>query len=206
MAIQAVAPLQPNQQLNLRFELLSPRVRIDAQGRVAWANSSGQGGVQFLDLTPRAQRSLRDWLLIQMFSAAAISGRDSIFSALESELTFSADARPAIVVEPPVAEDYESPRVTWGLFSLTARSFSIFVDTLVLLCAVLLFSISSIAVMGALPAWPLAIALLLTASTIFVAVYQVLFSDFLCGATPGRRLALLASYPPGQEEEAQRFR
>jgi len=206
MAIQAVAPLQPDQQLNLRFELLSPRVRIDAQGRVAWANSSGQGGIQFLGLTPRVQRSLRDWLLIQMFSAAAISGRDSIFSALESELTFSAGARPAIVVEPTVAEDYESPQVAWGLFSLTARSFSIFVDTLVLLCAVLLFSISSIAVMGGLPAWPLAAALFLTVSTIFVAVYQILFSDFLCGATPGKRLAMLAATGTSQEEEAQRFR
>src|SRR5260370_32013081 len=123
MAIQAVAPLEPNQLLSVRFELLSPHVRIDAQGRVAWANSSGQGGVQFLDLTPRAQRSLRDWLLIQMFSAAAISGRDSIFSALESELTFSAVARPAILVEPPVAEDYKSPRFARGLFSPPLRRF-----------------------------------------------------------------------------------
>src|SRR5258708_12300111 len=52
MAIQAVAPLQPDQQLNLRFELLSPRVRIDAQGRVAWANSSGQAAIHFLGLPP----------------------------------------------------------------------------------------------------------------------------------------------------------
>jgi hypothetical protein len=205
MAIQAVGRLHPGQELDLRFDLIAPRVRVDARGRVAWADSGGQGGIQFLGLTPRMQRALRDWLLIQMLSAAAVSGRDCMFSAGEMELTFSAPARAAIVVEPAVADEMEPPRVEWGLFSLSARSFSIFVDALVLLCAVLVFAISSIAVMGGVPAWPLAAALLLTASTIFVAVYQVLFSDFLCGATPGKRLAGLAAAEP-QEDAAQRFR
>ena len=206
MAIQAVGRLQPGQELELRFDLIAPRVRVDARGRVAWADSSGQGGIQFLGVTARAQRALRDWLLIQMLSAAAVSGRDSMFSAGEMELTFSAPARGAIIIEPePVADEMELPRVEWGWFSLSARSFSIFVDGLVLLCAILVFAIGSIAVMGGVPAWPLAAALLLTAATIFVAVYQVLFSDWLCGATPGRRLAGLASAQP-QAEEAQRFR
>jgi hypothetical protein len=202
MAIQAVGRLQPGQELDLKFDLISPRVRVDARGRVAWADSGGQAGIQFLAVTPRVQRAMRDWLLIQMLSAAAVSGRDSMFSAAEMELTFSAPARAAIVVDPPVAE---SPRVEWGLFSLTARGFSIFVDVLVLACAVLVFAISSIVVMGGVPAWPLTTALLLTASTIFVAVYLTLFSDLLCGATPGRRLAGMAS-EPAQEEGVQRFR
>ena len=206
IAIQAVGRLHPGQELDLRFDLISPRVRVDARGRVAWADSSGQGGIQFVGMTPRMQRALRDWLLIQMFSAAAISGRDSMFSSGAMELTFSVPARAAIVVEPTIADELESPRVEWGLFSLSTRSFSVFVDAVVLLCAVLVFAISSIAVMGGVPAWPLAAALLLTAATIFVAVYQVLFSDWLCGATPGRRLAGLASNPAGGEEYSQRFR
>jgi hypothetical protein len=203
MAIQAVGRLHPGQEIELRFDLISPRVRVDARARVAWADSSGQGGIQFLGVTPRMQRALRDWLLIQMLAGAAVSGRDSMFSSGEMELTFSAPARAAIVVEPPIAE---SPRVDWGLFSLSERGFSIFVDALVLACAVLVFAISSIAVMGGVPAWPLAAALLLTAATIFVAVYQVLFSDWLCGATPGKRLAGMASSPADGEEYAQRFR
>jgi len=71
---------------------------------------------------------------------------------------------------------------------------------------VLLFSVSSLAVMGGLPDWPLSVALLITSSTIFVAVYSLLFSDLLCGATPGRRLALLASGRSNDAEPAQRFR
>jgi hypothetical protein len=79
-------------------------------------------------------------------------------------------------------------------------------DTVVLLCAVLLFSISSIAVMGGVPAWPLAVPLLITTATIFVAVYQILFSDSLCGATPGVRLARMASTSRENDEQAARFR
>ena len=52
----------------------------------------------------------------------------------------------------------------------------------------------------------LSAALLITSSTIFVAVYSLLFSDLLCGATPGRRLALLASGRSNDAEPAQRFR
>jgi hypothetical protein len=203
MAIQAVGRLQPGQEIDLRFDLISPRVRVDVRGRVAWADSNGQGGLQFLGVIPRVQRGLRDWLFIQMLAGAAASGRDSMFSSGEMELTFSAPGRAAIAVEPQIVE---SPRVEWGLLSLSARSFSVFVDAVVLLCAVLVFATSSIAVMGGVPPWPLAAALVLTASTIFVAVYQVLFSDWLCGATPGRRLAGLASNPADGEEYAQRFR
>jgi hypothetical protein len=207
MAIQAVGRLQPGQELDLRFDLMAPRVRVDARGRVAWADLSGQSGIQFLDMTPRMRRALRDWLLIQMFSAAAISGRDSMFAAGEMELTFSAPARTAIAVEPRLVGAVQNgARVEWGLFSLSARNFSIFVDTVVLTCAVLVFAISSIAVMGGVPAWPLAVALLITTSTIFVAVYQVMFSELLCGASPGKRMAGLAVNPPDGVEEAQRFR
>jgi hypothetical protein len=200
VAIQAVGRLQAGQELELRFDLISPRVRVEARGRVAWADPSGQAGVQFLNVIPRVQRALRDWLLVQMLSAAAVSGRDSMFS--EIELTFSAAARAAILVEPPISE---LPQVDWGLFSLSARSFSIFVDAVVLACAVLVFAISAIVAMGGVPAWPLGVAALLTATTIFVAVYLVLFSDWLCGATPGRRLAGMAC-EPAREEGVQRFR
>ncbi len=48
MAIQAVSPLYVNQQIFLRFDLPNPRVRLEAKGRVAWADPVGQAGVEFL--------------------------------------------------------------------------------------------------------------------------------------------------------------
>src|SRR6266700_8004213 len=55
MAIQAVGRLQPGQEVDLRFELISPRVRVDARGRVAWADWSGQAGIQFVGVSPRVE-------------------------------------------------------------------------------------------------------------------------------------------------------
>jgi hypothetical protein len=216
MAIHAVAPLHPDEAVNVVFELPAPRVRVNVKGRVAWSDSAGQAGIQFYDFIPQSRRALRDWLLIQIFATAAASGPGSIFApALQNgagnispRLSFSAASPAAIAfgVDAQAARDRDSPRVRWGLFSLPASRFSLYVDTLVVLCAILLFSITSIAIMGGLPAWPLATALFVTASTIFAAVYQLLFSDLVCGATPGKRLALLAVPASVQEDQAHRFR
>lgn len=202
IAVQAVAPLQSGQEVYLRFDLISPRVRVDAQGRVRWAESGGQAGIQFSGLTLRTRNALRDWMLTQMLSAAAISGRDSIFARPETHLALSTAVSPPILLS-PVEE--QAPAISWGIFSLSQRAFSIFVDSLVLTCAALLFFLSALAVMGGLPVWPLSTALFITSTTIFIAVYQLLFSDLLCGASPGRRLAELASRPLS-DHSRQRFR
>jgi hypothetical protein len=207
LAVQAVGALRAGQEVSLRFDLFSPKVRVDSRGRVAWAEPNGQAGIELLETSPRARRALRDWLLTQMLASAVISGRDSIFSVVrEDELTFSPTA-PAPIVLQPVAAGISPAAVadrTW--FSFSERNFAMLLDTVVLLCAVLLFSISSIAVMGGVPAWPLAVPLLITTATIFVAVYQILFSDSLCGATPGVRLARMASTSRENDEQAARFR
>lgn len=202
IAIQAVGPLEAGQEVVLRFDLLSPRVRVETHGRVSWADPGGQGGIEFSGLPERMRQALRDWILTQMLSAAAISGRDSIFSDADTHLALSNAFRAPIVLPP--AEVY-SPRISWGVFSFSQRSFSVFVDSLVLTCALLLFFVSALAVMGGFPAWPLSTALFLTTTTIFIAVYQLLFSDLLCGATPGRRLAALA-IRPRSDDSLQRFR
>jgi hypothetical protein len=211
IAIQAVGPMQPGQEVNLRFDLLSPRVRLETRGRVAWADANGQSGIEFDVLPPRMGRAIRDWLFLQMLSSAAISGRDTIFELPDPQLMLSPEPpRPAITFEDLGIDPYRAPadglQVRWGFLTLSLTSFSTCLDMLVLVCAVLLFSVSSLAVMGGLPEWPLSAALLLASSTIFVAVYSLLFSDFLCGATPGRRMAMLAAGRPGHEEPAQRFR
>jgi hypothetical protein len=206
IAIQAVAPLQPSREVKCSFDLLSPRVRVETTGRVAWSHPSGQGGIEFSAMSSRTERALRDWILTQMLSAASISGRDSIFEALEPQLILSSASRPAILVEPSELEEPETSRVTWGLLSLSIRTFSFLVDALVLLCAILLFSTSSLAVMGSMPAWPLAMTFFVTTALILASVYQLLFSELFCGATPGRRLAILASMQSAHEQQMQRFR
>jgi hypothetical protein len=204
LALQAVTPLDPGENLALRFELLSPRVRIEAQGRVVWADANGQAGICFSDLSPRSQRALRDWIFTQMLAAAVSSGRDSIFAPLDSQLMVSPAPTAAILVEPRARA--QAAPISWGIFSFSFNGFSRFVDILVLSCAVLFFSVGSIVVMGAIPPLPLAAILLLASSAIFVTVYHLIFSDFLCGASPGKRLAGLAAAPPADSAPLDRFR
>ena len=202
IALQAVSPLQPGEELGLHFDLFSPRVRINARARVRWADTNGQAGVSFTDLPTRLRNALRDWILIQMFTAAAVSGRDSIFAPLDAQLMIGAPARPAIALPvPPIPAD-----IQWGFLSLSARTFSIVVDTVVLLSALLVFAISSIAVMGAVPPLPITITLFAAAGAIFVAAYHLIFSDFLCGASPGKRLAEAAASAQERDFFAVRFR
>src|SRR4029077_2874148 len=52
LAVQAVAPLAVNQHVSLRFELASPRVRVEATGRVAWVDPVGRAGREVLSLSP----------------------------------------------------------------------------------------------------------------------------------------------------------
>jgi len=198
VALQAVSPLSPGAVLMLRFDLLSPRVRIEVPGHVAWSDETGAAGIHFSGLPPRQVRALREWILIQILSAAAVSGRDSIFASGEEQIVLSPIVRPAIVLEPQPLPEVAGD-IRWWLFSFTAHTFSVVIDTLVLVCAVLLFSVSSLAVMGGLPPWPLAVTLLFVVSTIFIATYQLLFSDLLCGPTPGQRLSRAAANESEQD-------
>ena len=203
IALQAVSPLQAGQEVGVHFDLFSPRVRVESRAQVAWADENGQAGVSFTDLSPRVRRALRDWMLIQMFTGAAVSGRDSIFAPLESQFVLSPAARPAIAV-PPLASGFGEIR--WGMFDISTHTFSILVDTVVLICAILLFSISAIAVMGTLPPLPVAATLLMASAAIFVAVYHLIFSEFLCGPTPGKRLAEVAADAERGDVSVARFR
>ena len=108
IAIQAVAPLLANQQIFLRFELVNPRVRVAAVGRVAWADPAGLAGVEFLALPPRSRRQLKEWMFLQLLTTSAQAIGDLNFARSKSgeeatELLFSAASRPAIRLEPEVA-------------------------------------------------------------------------------------------------------
>lgn len=91
--------------------------------------------------------------------------------------------------------------------SLSAKSLSRVVDSLLLLCAVLLFAIIALGMTNLLPSWPLALALGLGISSAFAAVYWYLFAVCV-GMTPGEQLARIAFGPSVDclDDEPVRFR
>src|SRR5437016_9410656 len=90
IAVQAVARLSVDQHVFLRFDLANPRVRVEGKGRVAWADPVGQAGIEFLALSQRSRRGLKEWILIQLLaSAQTFADSNFAYNRDSSELLFS---------------------------------------------------------------------------------------------------------------------
>lgn len=118
VAVQAVAPLRPEQRVRLRFELRFPRLRVDVYGLVSWSNSSGQCGVRFAELPERTRRQIDQWIFSNLLDSCAREAQHphSIFG-------------PSLVPVPAAEEDglihSRSPRAAIRLESnLGASTFS----------------------------------------------------------------------------------
>ncbi len=71
VAVQAVAAPRPQQRVRLRFELRSPRVRVETLGQVSWATPSGQCGIRFVDLPARTRHQINQWIFSNLLQNAA---------------------------------------------------------------------------------------------------------------------------------------
>lgn len=231
-AIQAVGALRPNQVVRLRFELRYPRLRVDARGEVMWANSSGRCGVRFIDLPPRMARQINEWILGNLLeSIPQPAGRNgSIFPpvlqiaervAEDDGLMVSSGSRKVISLQPesltaeglpatnPTAIPFNSPlELDWLSRPLSGRSLAWIVDSLIVVAALLLFSLVFLSVANELPKWPKNLEAVFGAA-IFVAAFYWGFFHLLAGASMGTRLARLTAVNHGEEEEERtgvRFR
>ena len=82
LAAQMLTALQPGQQVRLRFEVRTRKVRVEALAQVVWTNRSGQCGMRFLNL-PRAMRQqVNEWILNDLLQSASLHSERSrsIFS------------------------------------------------------------------------------------------------------------------------------
>jgi hypothetical protein len=196
IALQAIGPLQVNQQVFVRFELTSPRLRVEAIARVGWIDSFGQAGVQFLNLPQRTRRLLKEWIFTQLLAGTHRASAESIFLKSESEvdLLFSPGHRPTISLDAAVSgasslgdfqlSDDAMVRFLWCPVSFSAGGLSWLIDSMILLSAVLLFLILSLAMTHSLPAWTVVSGLGLGVACLFTAVYWFLFTIWM-SATPG---------------------
>ena len=229
VGIQAVGRLHAGQVMHLRFDLLRPKVRIEATGQVAWANEFGQAGIAFLNLPPRPQRVLKEWLMTDLLAAASelAPGKAPILHPIDHSipadgLMVSAAPVPSITVGGSVGSDEESDatsdagsqaemplRFSWWPADISPGTFARFVDFLVVASAVLLFSIIAIESTGIIPSPWIGTAFAAFLAGAFGMVYYFLFTG-LSGHTLGRKLARMAAedlaWMATSEEESTRFR
>ena len=83
VAVQTVAAVRIGQQVQVRFELFAPRVRVNARGEVMWSTSSGRCGVRFLDLSAKSAHQLDEWTFAKLLEGASPLWQpsESVFAA-----------------------------------------------------------------------------------------------------------------------------
>jgi hypothetical protein len=209
ITVQLVRTLAPGQQVHLSFELPAPRTRVEAMGRVGWADSMGQAGIEFIDFSRRSSRLIKDWIFTQLLSGAYQSSRlDSMFPG-PAQRTASGGTRSAsagalnsagsrlggggALREEAKDEQRAAPLLylSGRRFPVSLAAFSRLVDGLVLLSAMLLFAVVALAITHIFPGWPTALALALAVFGLFAAAYWCIFTTW--GNTPGTHLAQLVS-------------
>jgi hypothetical protein len=214
-AIQAVAALQPNQFHHMRFDLLSPRTRIEVRGQVTWAHPSGQAGLRFTDMSHTRRRLLNDWVLVNLLRRIEQACPEIVGPVDGRDLVLSASARPAIHLPPASLGNLAAEAsvsgpltLTWWPPPMSARTLARFTDGLVLFSAVLMFLFVFLALTESLPAWPVTLGLAVGVFAVFAALYRYLFTVIGCG-TAGVHLARMAigeQEQPALPKSATRFR
>jgi hypothetical protein len=208
MAIQAVGRLHAEQVVHLRFEFIRPRARFELIGQVAWANAAGQAGLRFTDIPQRARRLLKDWMLADLLTAVTeLMARGPVLKTADGEdglVMSSLRLRPirltAASVELTTAHDlsrgvldsFPGINVAWWPARIGQRSLARFVDGVMIISAVLLFSIIVVELTDVLPSWPILASMEAALALLFALLYRYL-CHFLMRRTLGTRLAQIAA-------------
>jgi hypothetical protein len=226
MGVQAVAAPRPHQQVRMRFELRHPKLRVEARGEVTWSTSSGQCGIKFLDPSPRMARQIDEWIfgnLLKGFSrheerAGSMFGDALPLSADGAYDGLMVSATPSKVIELPTRPDQFRPvpalddkapeptrELDWLSQPLSPRSIVWTINVLVVVAALLLFTLVFLAITRDAPSRPLA---MMGISIGVVAVLYWGFFQVFGGSSPGARLARLAGCDLEEDEDAtdSRFR
>jgi hypothetical protein len=94
LGLQVMSAVPPGQQMQLRFELRSPRLRVETRGEVVWSTFSGLCGIRFLDLSPRLGQQVKQWIFGDMLEGAAMHAQkaEPMFAGPAAELPAADEA------------------------------------------------------------------------------------------------------------------
>ncbi len=94
LGLQVMAAVPPGQQMQLRFEMRSPRLRVETRGEVVWSTFSGQCGIRFLDLSPRMGQQIKQWIFGDMLETVAMHAQraEPIFGEAALEFPVANDS------------------------------------------------------------------------------------------------------------------
>lgn len=224
---QVVAAMRPQQQLRIRFELRSPRVRVETRGEVVWSTYSGQCGIRFLDPSPALRRQINEWILGDLLETVALHAQQpgSMFAVRTVEDETALDpvpdrgveeddglllsGTPAKVIPLPMRTDIQESlleevreanagTLDWLSQPLSARGIATAIDTLTVLAAFLLFALVFLAMTREAPPWP--VSMTLGGALLMALLYWGFFWTF-GGKSLGARLAQKAELENSDETD-----
>lgn len=220
MAIQAVARLHAEQVVHLRFELIRPRAKFELVGQITWADAKGQAGVRFTDIPRNSHRLLRDWIFTDLLAATAelnAQGPVLLPGSAEDGLVMSGLPFQPIQLAPPDrqlpcprlvagAEFKRAERVNvpWWPTGIRRGSLARFVDTTVVVSAVLLFSVLVAELTDIVPSWLVLACTGCIVSLVFALMYMWL-CRLMLRTTLGKHMAALLDAEDSDETTSPAF-
>ena len=215
MALQAVGRLHAEQVVHLRFELIRPRAKFELAGQVTWADAKGQAGVRFTDIPRNSRRLLKDWILTDLLAATDELNRRCLVlngGSIEDGLIMSslplkpiqlASARTQMphayaLAGPELSDDCDRVNVPWWPTRLRKSTLARFIDTTVVISAILLFFIIVAELTDIVPSWVVLAWSTVSSAAVFALLYAGLCRWMMRG-TLGRRLAQLAATETADE-------
>ena len=232
IGVQLVTAVRPHQQLQVRFELRYPKLRVESRGEVVWSTFSGQCGIRFLDLPPRMRQQIDEWILGNLLEGIYLhSESESMFAAeklgpeLVERTESDSEGQDGLMVSPKpvtvIALPPQSPpplrfhvrdaeltspsaaELDWLSQPLSGRGLAWTINGLVVFAGVLLFALIFLLVIRESPRWPWAMAV---GDAVLIAALYWGFFQFFGGASAGERLARLLGSDKEEQPEGTRFR
>ncbi len=211
IGVQALTPLRPRQQVDVRLELRYPRLHVETRGEVVWSSFSGQCGIRFVNLPQRATRQINEWIFGSLLETAwATMSHEESSDGLTISPAISRVIELPLRHDPPESASRPDPAHSSGTLEfdwlsqpLSPRSLAWIVNTLIVASAVLLFALVFLAITREPPRWPYALAS--GAGVVVFALYWGFFKTF-GGSSLGARLAHLKESIEEEENSATRFR
>jgi hypothetical protein len=109
VAVQTVAAVRIGQQVQVRFDLFAPRVRVNARGEVMWSTSSGRCGIRFLDLSSKSAQQLDEWTFAKLLEGASPLSRpsESVFAASRANASQPIGVKSSLAAHSSLRQDQE---------------------------------------------------------------------------------------------------
>jgi hypothetical protein len=109
VAVQTVAAVHLGQQVQVRFDLFAPRVRVNARGEVIWSTSSGRCGIRFRDLSAKSAHELDEWTFAKLLEGASPLSHpsESVFAASSANLRQPLTAKSSSAEHSSLRQDQE---------------------------------------------------------------------------------------------------